>query len=122
MPAPAGGFTVRLECRPAQSLASLRPLADRARADRSVWHSARCISAPGTSRTPRLAHGCAGAAAAGVVSHDATSTGIRGRRSNRRDMAFPFEEAATIGSAQRRGTCEVTRYPEEVRLSPAEKG
>ena len=36
MPAPAGGFTVFLECRPAQSLMSLRPFAASAVAERSV--------------------------------------------------------------------------------------
>ena len=84
MPAPAGGFTVFFECRPAQSLMSLRPFADSAVADRSGWHSARCIGAPGTWIAAMFAHGAAGAAAAGVVSQDATSTGTRGSSSNRR--------------------------------------
>ena len=57
MPAPAGGFTVFFECRPAQSLMSLRPFADSAVADRSGWHSARCIGAPGTWIAAMFAHG-----------------------------------------------------------------
>jgi hypothetical protein len=97
MPAPAGGFTVCLECRPAQSPASLRPIAASAVADRSGWHSTRCSAAPGTWSTSAFAHGPVGAAAAGALSHDATRTGTRGRSSSRRrrDMAFLFSDAAT---------------------------
>ena len=94
MPAPAGGFTVFFECRPAQSLMSLRPLAASTVADRSGWHSTRWSAAPGTWIAPWFAHGPVGggfgAADAGVT-HAAISKGTSGnsRSRFRADIVVP---------------------------------
>src|SRR4051795_13385248 len=85
MPAPAGGFFDCTECSVAQSLVSLRPMAESAVAERSGWHSTRWSSAPGTVIAAWFAHGPGGAfgAAAAGCRPTTSNSGTSGTSSNR---------------------------------------